>query len=107
MRTVKKQKQHYVDNQEFLAAIVKYKEKVFIAACKAVEASSRAWAMSSGGACDDDADRSSAASILDVALLIAALDHFSGKLLFVIFDSLTAAAAALCDSGRLCCLLVC
>lgn len=37
MRTVKKQKQHYVDNQEFLAAIVKYKEKVFIAACKEID----------------------------------------------------------------------
>ena len=32
MRTIKKQKQHYVDNQEFLAAIVAYKKKVFLAA---------------------------------------------------------------------------
>ena len=31
MKTVKKQKQHYVDNQEFLAAIIKYKENVDIA----------------------------------------------------------------------------
>lgn len=31
MKTVKKQKQHYVDNQEFLAAIITYKEEVEIA----------------------------------------------------------------------------
>ena len=37
MKTVKKQKQHYVDNQEFLAAIVKYKEKVYIAACYRID----------------------------------------------------------------------
>ena len=38
MRTVKKtQKQHYVDNQEFLAAIVKYKQKVFAVAEKEIE----------------------------------------------------------------------
>ena len=36
MKTTKKQKQHYVDNQEFLAAIVKYKEKVYNAAVKEV-----------------------------------------------------------------------
>lgn len=34
MKTVKKQKQHYVDNQEFLAAIIKYKEEVEIAKIK-------------------------------------------------------------------------
>ena len=34
MKTVKKQKQHYVDNQEFLAAIIKYKEQVEIAELK-------------------------------------------------------------------------
>tara|TARA_B100002019_G_scaffold188744_1_gene163004 strand:+ start:572 stop:1087 length:516 start_codon:yes stop_codon:yes gene_type:complete len=32
--THKKQKQHYVDNQEFLAAIVEYKRKVRVAALK-------------------------------------------------------------------------
>ena len=36
MKTTKKQKQHYVDNQEFLAAIVKYKERVYNAAVKEV-----------------------------------------------------------------------
>jgi len=37
MKKIKKQKQHYVDNQEFLAAIVKYKERVYIAAVKEIE----------------------------------------------------------------------
>ena len=37
MRTIKKQKQHYVDNQEFLAAIVAYKKKVFLAAEEEIE----------------------------------------------------------------------
>ena len=38
MRTAKRtQKQHYVDNQEFLAAIVKYKQKVFAVAEKEIE----------------------------------------------------------------------
>ena len=32
--TPKKQKQHYVDNQEFLAAIIEYKRKVRVAALK-------------------------------------------------------------------------
>ena len=32
MKKIKKQKQHYVDNQEFLAAIIKYKERVYNAA---------------------------------------------------------------------------
>ena len=36
MKAIKKQKQHYVDNQEFLAAIVAYKKKVFDAAVKEV-----------------------------------------------------------------------
>ena len=31
MKPAPKKKQHYVDNQEFLAAIIKYKEKVDIA----------------------------------------------------------------------------
>ncbi|AHB80750.1 late transcription sigma factor [Synechococcus phage S-MbCM6] len=31
MKTIKKQKQHYVDNKEFLAAIIKYREKKEIA----------------------------------------------------------------------------
>ena len=31
MKTQKKQKQHYVNNADFLAAIIKYKEKVEIA----------------------------------------------------------------------------
>ena len=31
MKKVKQKKQHYVDNQEFLAAIVKYKEQVDLA----------------------------------------------------------------------------
>jgi len=34
MKKIKKQKQHYVDNQEFLAAIIKYKERVYVAALK-------------------------------------------------------------------------
>ena len=34
--TTKKQKQHYVDNQEFLAAIIKYKERVYNAAVKEI-----------------------------------------------------------------------
>tara|TARA_B100002019_G_scaffold165868_1_gene143292 strand:- start:1574 stop:2077 length:504 start_codon:yes stop_codon:yes gene_type:complete len=34
MKTARKQKQHYVDNQEFLAAIIKYKEEVDIAKIK-------------------------------------------------------------------------
>ena len=37
MKKIKKQKQHYVDNQEFLAAIIKYKEKVYIAAVKEID----------------------------------------------------------------------
>ena len=36
MKTVKKQKQHYVDNQEFLAAIIKYKQRVYNAALKEI-----------------------------------------------------------------------
>ncbi|WLW37222.1 RNA polymerase sigma factor for late transcription [Synechococcus phage S-RS29] len=36
MKTVKKQKQHYVDNQEFLAAIIKYKQRVRAVAEKEV-----------------------------------------------------------------------
>ena len=66
--------------------------QVFIAACKAVEASCKAWAIV-GGACDD-ADQSERPQELDVALLIAAIDHFSGKLLFVISDSYTVAASS-------------
>ena len=34
MKSAPKKKQHYVDNQEFLAAIIKYKEKVDIAKAK-------------------------------------------------------------------------
>ena len=37
MKKIKKQKQHYVDNQEFLAAIIKYKERVYNAAVKEIE----------------------------------------------------------------------
>jgi hypothetical protein len=37
MRTIKKQKQHYVDNQEFLAAVAAYKKKVFLAAEKEID----------------------------------------------------------------------
>ena len=37
MKRIKKQKQHYVDNQEFLAAIIKYKERVYNAAVKEIE----------------------------------------------------------------------
>ena len=37
MKKIKKQKQHYVDNQEFLAAIIKYKERVYVAAVKEIE----------------------------------------------------------------------
>ena len=37
MKKIKKQKQHYVDNQEFLAAIITYKEKVYIAAVKEID----------------------------------------------------------------------
>ena len=34
MKTARKQKQHYVDNQEFLAEIIKYRESVEIAKAK-------------------------------------------------------------------------
>lgn len=34
MKTARKQKQHYVDNQEFLAEIIKYRESVQLAAAK-------------------------------------------------------------------------
>ena len=37
MKKIKKQKQHYVDNQEFLAAIIKYKERVYNVAVKEIE----------------------------------------------------------------------
>ena len=38
MKTARKQKQHYVDNQEFLAAIIKYrKEEVDIAKLKGLD----------------------------------------------------------------------
>ena len=37
MKTARKQKQHYVDNQEFLAAIIKYKEEVDLAKIKGLD----------------------------------------------------------------------
>ena len=75
--------------------------QVFIAACKAVEASCKAWAIV-GGACDD-ADQSERPQEFGLALLIAAIDHFSGKLLFVISDSKNRChKQALCGFGFAC-----
>ena len=39
MKTARKQKQHYVDNQEFLAEIIKYRESVEIAKAKGLRPS--------------------------------------------------------------------
>ena len=37
MKTARKQKQHYVDNQEFLAEIIKYRESVQLAKAKGLD----------------------------------------------------------------------